>query len=141
MYQLNEGQFLSLPAHWLDTSMNVFRDPDSQRSFIVARATIKPGQSLPDEMRFQCEQLTKVAANIHISDFEPVHLALVPEAEALETQLSFFRSGSQFYQKQLAVLGAGSRQILLFSYTSADPFNTDDDSYWLRLKNTLTLNS
>ncbi|MCW2257547.1 hypothetical protein M2263_003638 [Providencia alcalifaciens] len=139
MYTLNEGQFIAPPSTWKDTSMNVFRDPNSPRTLIVARSEMTQDHSLEEELTLQCEQLQQVATNITISPFETVKLPTSQQAEALEANITFYRSGGQFYQRQLAVLQKDKHHILLFSYTSATPFEPSDEDYWLKLKDSLTI--
>ncbi|EOD6330258.1 DcrB-related protein [Providencia stuartii] len=140
MYTLNEGQFIAPPPTWKDTTMNVFRDPDSPRTLVVARAEMTTGNTLEEELTLQCQQLQQVATNISIAPFEKVDLLAAPHVEALETDIRFFRNGGQYYQRQLAILQPDKKRILLFSYTSAAPFDDTDNTYWQELKHSFTLN-
>lgn len=139
MYTINEAQFLIPSATWKDSSMNVFREPHSQCSLIVARSELSKGKTFKEELKIQCEQLKQVATNITISPFNIITLNETNYIEALETNISFLRSGSKFYQRQLAILLVNNNRILLFSYTSPQPFNDEDEQYWVKLKNSIVI--
>ena len=136
VYRMNEGHLALLGEGWTDCTMHVIRHIHSHASLIITRGVITPGRTFAGELQYQHEQISQQIADFQQSEAVPVHLPLLPDCPARETAATYTRGQHVCHQRQLAVQ-LPEQRLLILTCTTLQAFSSDDEAFWLNVKNTL----
>lgn len=139
-YVINEGSFLWPGEAWLDNSMNIIRNTQTQASLIVSRGQLAAGRTPEEELDHQWALLLPMVSDLHSEPRQPIVLPLQPNVKAFETLSRFIRAENTHHQYQLAVGLPDNTALLIFTLSAMQPFTEEEKLYWQRFKETLKLN-
>ncbi|QLK63642.1 DUF1795 domain-containing protein (plasmid) [Enterobacteriaceae bacterium Kacie_13] len=140
LYHIDECRF-PLPdnGNWLDCSLNIFRSINDASSLIVSRGIIPPERTFEEELDHQWSLLLGQIELLYSKPRRPRTLTQSPGYAALETDCCFRRGKHIQHQRQLAIHLPEREQMLIFTQTALQPFSDDQDSYWQKLCQSLSL--
>ncbi len=133
-YHLNEGQFDTPDDGRIDRSMNVLAMPDgSGTTLIVSRDALQTQENLPQFVTRQMRDLTcQVSQLKEVSRGEVSVGSPVLNLWAIELVTQFKQNGQALYQRQAVFQLSGRRNVLIFTASSAIPFDAEGLALWQR---------
>ena len=134
-YHLNEGQFDIPDDGRIDRSMNVLAMPDgSGTTLIVSRDALQAQETLEQFVTRQMRDLTRQVSQLKEVSRGGVAIGSpIRELRGIELVTQFRQNGQVLYQRQaVCQLAAASRNVLIFTASSAMPFDAESLAIWQR---------
>lgn len=138
-YLFQEGH-LTLPNDtWQDCTINILKNPHTGASLVITRGLIPEGSTLESEFEKQWDALLPQISDLEQSPRRRISAGPDGAIAAIEVTSRFIRAGHHHHQHQLAAQPNGSLTMILFTYSSMNPFTHEDDNRWQQIKASLTL--
>ncbi|QNP49090.1 DcrB-related protein [Diaphorobacter aerolatus] len=131
LYQFNEGS-IDLPLKdRIDRTMNVLAMPDgSGVTYIISRDELRPGESLKQFTERQLGDLATQVKGYQVV-LAPTPLAAIEGAgEVLEFAGAFTQNDQGIHQRQVALLLADTRRVLIVTMSGFEPFDDEAIRAW-----------
>lgn len=138
-YLFQEGHFTLPAGPWQDCTVNILKNPHTGASLVITRAPLPEGSTLEGEFEKQWAALLPQISDVEQSPRQRISAGPDGAIQAIEVTSRFFRAGYHHHQHQLAAQTSDSQTLIIFTYSSMNPFTPEDDNRWQQVKASLTL--